>query len=277
MRRQKSVRSLAMIVSRQNRRLKDIRRLKRSKETWALLEGEHLLREALQSAVSIVEVFATPQFLETSEGEALRKRLPIDWLEVSPQAMASLADADSPPGVAALAELPRSGIEALPRLAGRTYVFADGLQDPGNLGALARVAEAVGAAGLVLAPGSTHPNHSRALRASAGSLLRLPVAVQTCALEVDRHLGGIDPYWIALVPRNGTSLYEAEWFGTPIVAIGAEGPGISSDVRARAHLEITIPVEKPVESLNATVAAALTLFEIQRRAPLRHPLASRTA
>ena len=91
--------------------------------------------------------------------------------------LVELADADSPPGVAAVVHLPRGGPDTLPRRRGALWVFVDGLQDPGNLGALARVAEAAGAAGLALAPGTVHPNHPRALRGSAGSLLRLPVAV----------------------------------------------------------------------------------------------------
>jgi TrmH family RNA methyltransferase len=154
----------------------------------------------------------------------------------------------------------------LPVVAGGVYLFVEGLQDPGNLGALARVAEASGAVALCLSPGTVHPNHPRALRASAGSLLRLPVAVRTDAADLDARLTGIAPRWLALVPRGGASLFAERLDGPLVLALGAEGGGLSPTLQKRADLDITIPLTPPVESLNATVAAAVVLFEIRRQA-----------
>ncbi len=127
------------------------------------------------------------------------------------------------------------------------------------------MAEAAGAAGLALSPGCVHPNHPRALRASAGSLLRLPVAVAVDPDALESHLASARPRWAALVPREGEDLYHASLDGTLILAVGAEGPGLSSALLARAGLRLAIPMEPAVESLNATVAAALVLFEVRRR------------
>src|SRR5204862_3787710 len=132
-------------------------------------------------------------------------------------------------------------------------------QDPGNLGALARVAEAAGAVGLALSPDCAYPNHPRALRASAGSLLRLPVAVRVKPADLSRRLAAAQPRWAALVPRGGENFYSAALDGTFVLAVGAEGPGLSPALLARVDLRLTIPMEPPVESLNATVAAALVL------------------
>jgi TrmH family RNA methyltransferase len=135
------------------------------------------------------------------------------------------------------------------------------------------VAEAAGAAALVLSPGSAHPNQARALRASAGSLLRLPVgvAVPPAALAARLAEGGAPAAWAALAPRGGRDLWRTPFEGTLVVAVGAEGPGLSPEVASRAAVVVTIPVAAPVESLNAAVAAALVLFEIRRRraAPLQ--------
>ncbi|MFY9823380.1 MAG: RNA methyltransferase, partial [Thermoanaerobaculia bacterium] len=114
-------------------------------------------------------------------------------------------------------------------------------------------------------PGCVHPNHPRALRASAGSLLRLPVAVNAEPDDLDRRLASVHPRWAALVPRDGADLYRADLAGTLVLAVGAEGPGLSAAVIARTSLRLTIPMEPAVESLNATVAAALVLFELRRR------------
>jgi TrmH family RNA methyltransferase len=254
-----------MILSRHNKTVKDIRRLRRSKGDLALLEGPHLLAEALAAGIELEIVLATPSFLATAEGAALARRLPLSPLELEPELLAELADADSPQGLLAVARLPRPGVSALPVRAGAPYLYLDGLQDPGNLGALARVAEAAGVAGLALALGTVHPNHPRALRGSAGSLLRLPVATGVTPEALVAHLAGAAPRWAALVPRGGTDLYSTPLSGTLILALGAEGPGLSPAATALADLRLTIPLAPPVESLNAVVAAALVLFEVRRQ------------
>jgi TrmH family RNA methyltransferase len=248
-----------------------------------LLEGPHLVAEALASGLPLETVLATPEFLESVPGRALAAELPSPPLAVEPRLLADLADADSPRGLVAVARLPRAGVEALPVCPEGVYLYVEGLQDPGNLGALARVAEASGASGMALSAGSAHPNHPRALRASAGSLLRLPVAVGADPDLLERHLAqaataaggggevphrGRAPSWVVLVPRGGTDLYEiaaAALESTLVLALGAEGQGVSPGLLARAGLRLTIPMAPPVESLNATVAAALTLFELRRR------------
>lgn len=234
-----------------------------------LLEGPHLVEEALSVGLLLEEILATPPFLASAEGRRLLPSLPVPPVEVSPDVLEDLTDADSPRGILAVSTLPRSGVQALPVRPDRPYLYLDGLQDPGNLGALARVAEAAGAAGLALSPGCAHPNHPRALRASAGSLLRLPVAVNAAPEPLEAALASIHPRWAALVPRDGENLYQANLEGTLILAVGAEGSGLSPALLEHAGLCLTIPMEPHVESLNATVAAALVLFEARRRRTAR--------
>lgn len=187
-------------------------------------------------------------------------------IEVSEEVIASVADADSPQGVVAVAELPRLLASALPcRPTDRIYLYLDRIQDPGNLGAIARVAEAAGATALALSPGCVHPNHPRALRASAGSLLRLPVAVDAEVGEVAASLASAAPRWVALVPREGRDLYRTELSEPMVLALGAEGPGLSEEALRQVAFGLTIPVVEPVESLNVAVAAAIVLFELVRR------------
>ncbi len=254
-----------MIESRQNPRLKEIRRLRRARGPEALLEGPRLVEEARRLGISLETVLATPEFLATDEGRALAPALDRPPLEVASPLLRGVSDADSPQGILAVARLERGGVEALPLVERGVYLYLDGLQDPGNLGALARTGEAAGAAGLALGAGCAHPTHPRALRASAGSLLRLPVAVGAEPEALSSRLEPLAPRWAALVPRGGTGLWEAELEGPLVLALGAEGPGLSEAVARRCELEVSVPVAGDVESLNATVAAALVLFEIRRR------------
>jgi TrmH family RNA methyltransferase len=255
-----------MIASRQNRTLKDMRRLRRSKGDHAFLEGPHLIGEALAAGLALDTVLATPAFLAGPDGPSLVGALAAPPIEVEAGLLDELADADSPRGILAVARLPRSGAAALPLVEDGVYVYAEGLQDPGNLGAVARVAEAAGAAGLALSPGTVHPNHPRALRGSAGSLLRLPVATEVAPEELAGHLRAVGPRWAALVPRGGEGLYAAPLArGALVLMLGAEGAGLSRELSARADLKLTIPMASGVESLNAAVAAALVLFEVGRQ------------
>jgi TrmH family RNA methyltransferase len=253
-----------MITSRQNETFKNIRRLRRCKGDHALLEGPHLIHEALVGDHQPELVLVTPEFLARPEGRELSAALPLEPTLITAELLDGLTDSDSPRGALALIRLARTGVAALPRLTDGLYLFVDRLQDPGNLGALARTAEAFDATGLALAPGTVDPNHPRALRASAGSLLRLPVAVGTDAETLAGHLRDSPPVWIALVPRGGESLDQASLRRPAVLAVGAEGPGLADELLARADLRLTIPVTEPVESLNATVAAALVLYKLRK-------------
>lgn len=223
------------------------------------------MREALAEGLGLELVLATPDFLATADGAALVPRLPRAVDQVAPDLLASVTDADSPRGIIAVARRPYHRVGDLPVVHGGLYLYTDRLQDPGNLGALARTAEAAGVVALALSPGTADPHHPRALRASAGSLLRLPAALETSAEALSDHLSSASPRWLALAPRGGTDLYEASPGGTLILAVGSEGRGLSEALLQRAEVAVTIPLEPPVESLNATVAAALVLFELRRR------------
>lgn len=254
-----------MIVSRQNPKLKAIRRLRRGLDEALLLEGPNLVNEALALDLPLETVIATTDFLRSPAGDQILEALDRPPLEVSPRLLRELTDVDAPQGILAVARLERPSSEEIPRRTGGLYVFAEGIQDPGNLGALARSVEAAGGVALALAVGSVHPNHPRALRASAGSLLRLPVARHTSIEALAAALKELTPGWIALAPRGGMSLYEADLTGTLVLAVGAEGGGLSTATLERCERLVSIPIEPAVESLNASVAAAVALFECRRQ------------
>ncbi len=244
--------------------MKDIRRLRRSKGPRVLLEGPHLVNEALSEGLPLEAVLAVPDFLSSPTGAGLAERLDRPPLWIDPRLLVELCDSDSPRGILAIAELPPSGLDRIEIQRNGLYVFADGIQDPGNLGALARVAEAAGANALITGPGSCFVGHPRALRASAGSLLRLPYASGVSPKDLHLHLEALSPTWATLAPREGTSLYQLSWRETWVLVVGAEGPGVSREALELANLSVTIPMSGRVESLNATVSAAIVLFERSR-------------
>lgn len=243
--------------------MKDIRRARRSKGGEALLEGPHLVADALAAELDLRLVLATQEFLDSPIGAELGARLQRPALTIHPPLLRELTDSGTPRGIVAIARLPRASLDRVPSGSG-LFVYTEGLQDPGNLGALARSSEAAGARALVLGPGCVHPTHPRALRGSAGSLLRLPLARATSS-ELENHLATHQPCWAALATRGGEDLYAAELPPTLLLALGAEGDGLPEALENRAPLKLTIPIAPPVESLNATVAAAVVMFEWRRR------------
>ena len=259
-----------MITSRNNRWLKDIRHLKTSKgrrrDPRLLLEGPHLVGEALDERLDIDIVLVSESFLDSPTAPKILDRLNRPPLTVDEKLLDEVADVDSPRGLVALAHpttkpIPIKG-EGVYR---GVYLYADGLQDPGNLGALARVAEAAGVQALFLSSGTVSPAHPRALRGSAGSLLRLPHRVDFSPAAVGELLAK-QPTWVKLVARDGVDLYQGPAIeGGVILAIGAEGQGLSPAVEDQAGVALTIPMSGRVESLNATVSAAVVLFEWARR------------
>ncbi|MEM6456553.1 MAG: RNA methyltransferase [Acidobacteriota bacterium] len=247
--------------------MKAIRRARGCKGDAALLEGVHLVREALSAGVTLTLTVATPAFLDGPDGRALLPRLPRPPLTIESGLLRSLLDSDAPRGIAAIASLPRrrGTLDPLPRTPNGLYLYADGVQDPGNVGALLRAAEAAGACGVGLAPGSAHPHHPRALRASAGSALRLPLAWHVAPTAFADYLAPLAPRWWALAPRGGADPAEVDLRDTTVLVVGAEGPGLSSPARDAVDGALTIPLMPPVESLNSAIAAAVVLFEAARQ------------
>jgi len=224
--------------------------------------------EALAAGVPIESVFLSPELAERADGRRIVEGATCEVEIVEPSVLASLMDADTPQGALAVASLPRGGATSLPHCRDGVYVYLDGVQDPGNVGAIARVAEAAGVCGLACGPGTADPNHPRALRASAGSLLRLPAAVEVAPEELRDHLRSLAPRWIALVAHGGGELYDEPLAGALVLALGAEGAGLSPAAERLADLRVRIPTEPPVESLNVATAAAVVLFELRRRRAL---------
>lgn len=252
-----------MIESSQNEAIKTIRRMRRSKGADAILEGPHLVLEALRLGLRLQPVLATEEFVASAEGVEVLARLPRPPLRVASRILTALADADSPRGLLAACRLPRAGLEGVAPGENEIWLFLDRIQDPGNLGALARVAEGLGARGLLLSPGCADPNHPRALRASAGSLLRMALAVHAEPAAAHALFSTIGARWIGLEAHRGSlRLEELEPAGAAVLVLGAEGPGLSEGTRAQLDASVTIPLRGRLESLNVAVAAALVLARL---------------
>jgi TrmH family RNA methyltransferase len=144
-------------------------------------------------------------------------------------------------------------------------VIACDVQDPGNLGALIRVAEAGGASGVVAAGACADPVGWKALRGSMGSALRLPIVTQPAIGQAVAQAKSRGCRVVATAPRDGRSLFLADLKGPLAVLVGSEGSGLPDEVTRSADERISIPMAAPVESLNTAVTAALVVYEAKRQ------------
>jgi TrmH family RNA methyltransferase len=146
-------------------------------------------------------------------------------------------------------------------------LIAVGLQDPGNLGTLIRSAEAFGATGVMTTPGTVSAWNQKAIRASAGSVFRVPLAVaDSAAMEILEQQG---VRLLAALKDDATAIEEVDLRGACAFLVGNEGAGLSEDWVRLADERVTIPCPGWVESLNAAVAGSLLLYEASRQRRLR--------
>jgi RNA methyltransferase, TrmH family len=255
------------ISSRQNDSVARYRRAARGDEpALMLLDGAHLVAEAAAAPIALRHVLVSSEAAELPAYRDLLARLDRAGVEVAIATAPVLAAASpvrSPNPIVALAERPAAAdvFGAAPPL----IVIAADVQDPGNLGAIVRVAEAAGASGVIAAGHSADPFGWKALRGSMGSALRLPLAVCPTVEAATAAARGHRCRIVATVPRAGRALFDADLTGAVAVLIGGEGPGLPAAIVTAADERVTVPMRPPVESLNAAVTAALIVYEALRQ------------
>jgi RNA methyltransferase, TrmH family len=259
-----------IITSAANPLLKDVRRaIARgglTSEGWCVAETFHLLEEALRSDCEVKVVLAAESVRSAAEGHV--RGLGRTKVAVVPDPLLrAMSDTESSQGIIALVKPPEWRLEQLFRGSPLVLVL-DGLQDPGNCGTIMRAAEAFGASGVMFLKGTASPYNPKTLRASAGSVFRVPflhgvdTALARAALKQNR----IELY--AGVPaRNGVrSLVQVDLTGRCALIIGNEARGVGGELLSAA-LDVAIPTVG-VESLNAAIAAGIMLYEARRQRAL---------
>jgi TrmH family RNA methyltransferase len=222
------------------------------------IEGENLLSEAVGSRVTIGTVFVR----EGSEAELQRPALAnlsaAHVVVLSRDVFASAVDTGSPQGIAAMIEIPE------PEAAGTDGIslVLEALQDPGNLGTLLRSAEAFGIQRVFLTRDSVSAWNPKTVRASAGSVFRMPV-VRSTLQEIAAQLQSAKVMAAVAHGTSAVSANELDWTTPCAILIGNEGAGLSPAALAMADVQVRIPCS--VESLNASVAGAILMYEASVR------------
>ena len=268
---------LRIVQSKQNARLKQLRKAlaNPSRESrsgaphLAGIEGPNLLEEALRAGLAVDCVFVAQGAERLLDSFALPPQAEIVLLPS--ELLDSALTTESPQPIAALVEPPEwtwdNLLGGLQNSTPLVLVLA-GIQDPGNLGTILRSAEAFGAAGILTLPGTVSAWNPKAVRASAGSVFRLPVLAASAINAIARlREAGLRIFATTVGAAEPADLIDLT---APVaILIGNEGNGVPRPISAMADGAITIPCPGPVESLNAAIAASILLYEAsrQRRVP----------
>jgi RNA methyltransferase, TrmH family len=255
------------ITSTANPLLKDVRRaIARgglTEDGLCVAESFHLLEEALRSERDVPVVLASETVRTTVERHISALNGP-RTVVLPDELFQTIASTETSQGVIALVRPPEWSIDQLFR--GRSLVIVlDGLQDPGNAGAIARAAEAFGATGLMFLKGTVSAFHPKTLRASAGSLFRVPYVA---GLEPPLARASLQQHRVdihAAMPFTGSERMagDVDFSRRCAIIIGSEGRGVSRELQGIAN-DVAIPTVA-VESLNAAVAASVLLYEARRQ------------
>ncbi len=225
-----------------------------------VLEGDRLVDDALKSKFALEVVLVS---CEREDRARELERQSVHVQRVDDGLLAKKSALRASPGIAAIARTPRPvQISELSADKQALVLVIAGISDPGNLGALARSAEAAGACALVVVAGSANPWGEKALRGSMGSLLRLPVAPLADAGTAAKELGASGFRLVAAATRGGKEFTRFDWSGRVALWVGSE-TGLDPKEMA-TFSRVTIPMQGAVESLNVTVAASLLLFAAGR-------------
>jgi TrmH family RNA methyltransferase len=260
------------VQSKQNGRLKDLRRAlskpPRVAGELAGIEGPNLIEEAVRARLGIETVFVSHDAERLLDGLTLPQTTEV--LLVSRELLSSALTTETPQLIAALIRQPewiwRDLLKGSGKNTNTLIVVLAGLQDPGNVGTIVRSAEAFGATGIVSLPETVSAWNAKAVRASAGSIFRVPMisaGIDECVAQL--HESGVK-LWTTAV-QDATPAPSVNLTQPIAILIGNEGNGVPAELAAMADDTLTIPCPGPVESLNAAVAASVLLYEAaQQRA-----------
>ncbi len=262
---------LTKITSRDNERLKSVRRLRDGKaDGMIFIEGVRLAEEALRSDICIEECYISARFAETE-----RKNNLVDALlhrgysitEVAENLFSSISDTQNSQGIILIARRPDNSKAEIETnlLISRLVVFLHEAGDPSNLGGIMRTTEAAGVAGVVVSKGSADVFSPKAIRAAMGSSFRVPVWKSADFDEVLSWAENLKLKTTAADVNAEISYLEADWQTPRLLIFGSEAHGLSKDMLDKISEPVRIPMASEVESLNLAISCGIILFEAKRQ------------
>ncbi len=254
------------ITSKDNSLIKFISRLQsqssaRKESGLFVLEGLRICSDAYENGIRFDKLIVSDSAFQKYEKEILQFSFNSDeCVRIPDSIFKKISDTTSPQGIIAVSKIPENNKLKIEKT-GR-YIALENISDPSNLGAVARTAEALGVSGIILSSGGCDPYSPKSLRASMGTLLRVPLfifenfaeEISACPLKT----------YACVVDKTAQSICEFELGDGSVMIIGNEANGITEETKKSADYLLTIPMRGRAESLNAAVAASISMWEMMK-------------
>ena len=259
----------------QNPIIKEVRALKnkssRDEKGLFFIEGARFVAEALKEELEIRYIIVSEAFSSAGgSGELLKKiaESSFNSYVVPDSLFDSISDTRTPQGILAVLDMKRKQLKDA-AFEETTHdgliVILDSIKDPGNMGTIIRTADAAGCTAVIVPEGCVDVFNPKVLRSTMGSIFHVPVYYSSSITEAMNIVGDAGFLLCASHLEGSVSIYETDLSGNVALIIGSEAEGISSETAENADILIRIPMEGRAESLNASVAAGVMIFEVMRQ------------
>lgn len=259
------------ITSSKNPIIKEIKGLYRKKDRWEsklfIMEGIKIIDEAILNSVKLKFIIYTNKLLLSEEGNIFLNKIKDQHnvINVTDNIFKEISDTDNPQGVLAVGSFKLNLISDIAIGSKSSLVFLDNLQDPGNMGTIIRSADAFKLDGIMLGEGCVDPYNPKVIRATMGSIFRVPLYFikdnMECLLDLKEYNYNI--YSTSL--EGSIPNYEANYNEKFVIIIGNESKGVDPNIINISNLLIKIPMPGEAESLNAGVAASIVMYEAMKQ------------
>lgn len=260
------MRAFNIITSRENPLIKLVAALqvsseKRKRNGLFVLEGLRICKDACDNGIKFDKLIVSDAAAEKYAADTEKFSLISDECYKIPDSLfKKISDTKTPQGIIAVAKMPETGSCGIDK--NGKYIALENVADPSNLGAVSRTAEALGVNGIILSSDGCDPYSPKALRASMGTLLRVPVFVTESFAETLKSTG-LKRY-ACVVDKTAESIKEQSFGNGSVVMIGNEANGLTDSAKQTADVLVTIPMTGRAESLNAAAAAAIAMWEMMK-------------
>lgn len=257
--------SFITIIAKDNARIKRVLKLQKSAHTryeegLFVLEGLRTIDDASDNGIKIIELYFTNEAINKHPSYIKKfAQNSAFCAQIGESVAKAIADTSSTQGIFAVAQIPQKSAQIDTN---KKYIALENLQDPSNLGAVARTAEALGIDALIISGGSCDPFSPKSLRASMGTLLRLPLIFTDNMADFIKNINM--PTYACVVNTDAEKLSNVNFSGGALCIIGNEANGLTLETINSCSKSITIPMNGRAESLNAAAAAAIVMWEMTK-------------
>lgn len=256
------------VTSPQNRIIKEIKSLYRRKNRWDknlfIIEGPKIIEEALTEQIKLKYLVFGESFLENKESAYLIEMAGnYQKIKVTDRLFEEISDTESPQGILAVATFIERRLEDICIKDQPFLVYLDQVQDPGNIGTIIRTADAFNIDGIILGKGTVDPYNPKVVRATMGSIFRVPLYF---CQKGDKLLQGWKEKGLKLIATSleGSRVDERDFRSGSLLIIGNEARGVDVQLMNQADKLVKIPMPGKAESLNASVAASILMYEAMK-------------